>query len=142
VDYLQKPLLNDHDYLLDKANYMSKRCEVSSDILVNAIAVLEAQKSIQQAAQVNKLTSLAFWYIPVSFVASVLGMNVEEIAERLPPLWVFFAVATPLTALSLLLASLRNFFLETSSFRGNECQDYEQTEVYYALSIQLNKGNK
>jgi len=21
------------------------------------------------------------------------------------------------------------------------CQDYEQTEVYYALSIQLNKGN-
>jgi hypothetical protein len=22
------------------------------------------------------------------------------------------------------------------------CQDYEQTEVYYALSIQLNKGNK
>lgn len=105
IDELQAALLGDYEYLLEKAVHMSKRCQGSSGILVSQIAVLESQKSIQQAARLGNLTRLAFWYIPASFVSSVFGMNVHEIASRLPSIWIFFVVAIPVTALSIAVAS-------------------------------------
>lgn len=104
LDEIQVSLLKDYRYLISRAEQLTKRCEMSSSILVSTIGVLESQKSIAQAQQVNTLTRLAFVYIPMSFIAAVFGMNVKEI-DTLPSIWVFFAVAVPFTLVSLGLAS-------------------------------------
>ncbi|KAK0634135.1 cora-like Mg2+ transporter protein-domain-containing protein [Immersiella caudata] len=51
--------------------------------LMSAMSIVESQKAIQQAEGVSKLTQLAFFFIPISFVATVFGMNVIEFTEKL-----------------------------------------------------------
>ena len=41
-----------------------------------------------QAVRTAKLTQLAFIYIPLSFVTSIFGMNVRELSDPVPPIWV------------------------------------------------------
>jgi hypothetical protein len=45
---------------------------------INHRSVLETQKSIDQSDSVGRLTTLAFLFIPFSFVTSFFGMNIEE----------------------------------------------------------------
>ena len=54
-------------------------------------------------ALARALTSLATFYIPLSFASSLLGMNVMQISACTTPLWVYFAIAVPLTVVSLLM---------------------------------------
>jgi hypothetical protein len=51
------------------------------------------------------LTSLATFYIPLSFASSLLGMNVSEISASSTPLWLFFAIAIPMSIVSLVLVA-------------------------------------
>jgi len=44
--------------------------------LMSAMSIVESHKAIQQAEGVSKLTQLAFFFIPLSLVATVFGMNV------------------------------------------------------------------
>jgi Mg2+ and Co2+ transporter CorA len=78
-----------------------------TDTLLSTMSILESQKSIEQSEQVNKLTRLAFVYIPLSFISSVFGMNVKEIQAN-PSIWVFFATAIAFTFLSICVVSWQN----------------------------------
>lgn len=50
------------------------------------------------------LTSLATFFITLSFVAALLRVNVSELSTQSPTsVWVFFAIAAPLTILSLII---------------------------------------
>ncbi len=44
--------------------------------LMSSMSIAKSKKAIEQAEGVNKLTQLAFFFIPLSLVASVVGMNV------------------------------------------------------------------
>ena len=96
---VQVSLKKDYDSLLARCTRLASRCEVSSRILVGAMQLLEAKKGIDQAKQVHNLTRLAFIFIPLTFVSGVFGMNVSTFKDY-PPLWIYFAVAIPLTLLS------------------------------------------
>ena len=51
----------------------------------------------------SNLTTLATIYVPLSFAASLLGMNVKQFNKGSPvSLWAYFAIALPLTMISLL----------------------------------------
>ncbi len=39
------------------------------------MSIIESQKAISEAETVSKLTALAFFFVPLSFIASVFGMN-------------------------------------------------------------------
>lgn len=41
------------------------------------MSLIESKKAITQAEQVTKLTQLAFFFIPLTFVAGLFGMNVR-----------------------------------------------------------------
>jgi Mg2+ and Co2+ transporter CorA len=97
-------LKKDLDYLLARTEILSNRCDAIADTLLSTMSILESQKSIEQSQQVNKLTKLAFFYIPLSFISSVFGMNVMEL-ETNPPIWIFFVTAISFTLLSVCVAS-------------------------------------
>ncbi|KAL9116509.1 MAG: hypothetical protein Q9187_006966 [Circinaria calcarea] len=67
----------------------------------------ESRKSIEQNDQVRKLTILAFFFVPISTVSSVFGMNVKELqlSEYQPHIWVFAVVVCCVIGASLLLAT-------------------------------------
>ena len=66
----------------------------------------ESRKSIEQNDQVRKLTILAFFFIPISAVSSIFGMNVQELQlpQHQPRIWVFVVVVCCITAASVTLA--------------------------------------
>jgi Mg2+ and Co2+ transporter CorA len=115
-------LKKDLDYLLTRTEILSNRCDTIADTLLSTMSILESQKSVEQSQmsiaqsrQINKLTRLAFVYIPLSFVSSVFGMNVREIQAD-PSIWVFFVTAVSFTLLSVCVVSWQNIRKWASAF--------------------------
>lgn len=50
-------------------------------ILMSSMAIAESQKALQEAENVGKLTQLAFFFIPLTFVAGLFGMNIVASSE-------------------------------------------------------------
>ncbi|KAL3419100.1 hypothetical protein PVAG01_09322 [Phlyctema vagabunda] len=93
---IQRELKNDHQHVLSKCASLVVRCRTTIDFLVSTSQLIDAQKGIVQANQVASLTRLAFVFIPLSLMAAIFGMNVEEMKDN-PPIWLFFATAFPLS---------------------------------------------
>ena len=53
--------------------------------------------SVAQASSVQRLTKLAFIFIPFSLVATILSMNIPTFLDSASQLWVYIAIAVPLT---------------------------------------------
>jgi hypothetical protein len=95
--------------------------QVSNLAIIESKKSIElANKSIEQAVSVKRkkhnkfkanlidfalgLTQLAFFFIPLSFVTSFFGMNVEELSEgKSIKLWMFFVSSIALTTLVLII---------------------------------------
>ncbi|OTA54713.1 hypothetical protein K449DRAFT_197145 [Hypoxylon sp. EC38] len=86
-------LHRDYQFLNKRCSDLLQQCESSTGLLQSTIEILESQKSVQQATEVNKLTRLAFIFIPVSLAASVFGINVFEINGSNPTIWHFCITA-------------------------------------------------
>ena len=80
------------DEVLAEAGTVESFLMETSQILMSSISVLDAETSIQQAHTAQKLTQLAFIYVPLSFVTSIFGMNVKEINGSPTPVWVCVVV--------------------------------------------------
>lgn len=91
---IQASLDKSYTFLMHRCERLMARCESGASILVSAAQLIEAQKGINQARQVHGLTKLAFIFIPLSFVASLFGMNVSALKEY-PSIWIYFVVAIP-----------------------------------------------
>lgn len=59
------------------------------------ITIQDAKRSISSAERMELLTTLAFFFIPASFISSFFGMNLWPLTEQGPSLWVFFVVTVP-----------------------------------------------
>jgi len=62
------------------------RIETAFQALMSTLSILESQRAIAQAESISKLTQLAFFFIPLSFIAAVFGMNVIVRFSQLPSL--------------------------------------------------------
>lgn len=101
---IQKALLKNYEFLIGHCRSLSSRCKTGSGILVSAAQLIEAHEGTSQARQAHSLTRLAFVFIPLTFVASVFGMNVAVFKEY-PSIWLYFVIAVPLTTLSWFLSA-------------------------------------
>ncbi|KAL9042200.1 MAG: hypothetical protein Q9214_003856, partial [Letrouitia sp. 1 TL-2023] len=88
-----KSLLIDYQHLLSRTERLSTQCQAQTTLLMNRAMIAESTKAIQQAREVTKLTRLAFVFVPLSFTASVCGMNLEPFIRDGPSLWVWFALS-------------------------------------------------
>jgi hypothetical protein len=72
------------------------------------LSMQQAKLSMEQADRTAKLTQLAFVYIPLSFVNSVFGMNIRELSDPVPPIWVCaVTLVVVATATAAIFGSLR-----------------------------------
>ncbi|KAM7197269.1 CorA-like Mg2+ transporter domain containing protein [Rhypophila sp. PSN 637] len=73
--------------------------------LVSAVqSIMESKKAVQQADAVGVLTAVATFFIPLSFVSSLFGMNVKEISAESTPIWVFCLISIIFTSISLFVS--------------------------------------
>lgn len=93
-------LKDDYRELLACSAKLTDRCSMGIQTMMNKAMVLESHKAIQQAEDLKKLTLLASFFIPLSFVSSVFGMNFQVMGQGSLAIWWFFAIAIPITALS------------------------------------------
>lgn len=91
-------LLRDFRHLLFRTEYLYAQCQSEISVCMKRAAIAESQQSIEQAKQVGQLTGLAFFYIPLSFTTSFLGMNLKIFGSGKLQLWIWFAFAAPLLA--------------------------------------------
>lgn len=100
----EQPFLQDFEYLFERAKMLSDYCDRGMNIVMNNSMLAESQRAIQQAAGVEKLTRLAFFYIPLSFTTSFFGMNfVQFAAGNYLSIWAWFALSAPVLLISILL---------------------------------------
>lgn len=63
--------------LRSKRRVILEHCESTFTMLMTTMSLIESEKAIREAEEVTKLTQLAFFFIPLTFVAGIYGMNLE-----------------------------------------------------------------
>lgn len=60
-----------------------QRLEGTYQVLMSSMSILESERAIEQAEVVTRLTNLAFFFIPLTFVSGLFGMNLVEFDQKL-----------------------------------------------------------
>ena len=88
-DDLQVAFCKDYEALLAAAEQLETKCRQGMQALQNNASIIESKKGIVQAEEVTKLTQLAFFFVPLSYLASLFGMNMKEFNTGRVSLWVW-----------------------------------------------------
>jgi hypothetical protein len=107
------------DKLLMDYSHLTKRCDAlctafdnTMDMLQNNAMIEESHKAIEQAEGVANLTRLAFFFIPLSFTASVYGMNIKQFTNDASlSIWVWIVTSAITLVVSYLVLSWGNWHL-------------------------------
>jgi hypothetical protein len=95
-------LERDYSHLLYCAESLLHRCEKGIHVVMSQASIRESEMALAQSGRMAKLTLLAFFYIPFSFMASFFGMNFVEFGTGHLPLWCWFAASIPVFLISVL----------------------------------------
>ncbi|KAH0563072.1 hypothetical protein GP486_002366 [Trichoglossum hirsutum] len=82
----------------DLRDYLNRHVAMAS-LRESRLGVEASERSIAQAKSINRLTKLAFVFIPLSFVSSVFGMNFKELGTGQLSIWIFGVTASLLVVL-------------------------------------------
>lgn len=88
-----------------------RKLQAASISLTSNMSLLDSRRSIAEAHSITKLTELAFFFIPLTFAATLFGMQVQPLESR-APLSTFILLGVTLSALSYLVRlALRSTWL-------------------------------
>jgi len=105
--------LADYDHLSEKIDQFRRDIEVSLHRKVSLLSLRESQQSIKEAEAVRRLSQLAFVFIPLTFVTSCFGMNMDVLGSGSGKLSTFFSVASSVTIAALLLPLVYSIYRTT-----------------------------
>lgn len=71
----RKMLLDDFNHLHRRSRTLAARAMDGTHVIMNDAMLNESQKAILQAREVGRLSLLAYFFLPLSFVSSLFGMN-------------------------------------------------------------------
>jgi hypothetical protein len=98
-------LIEDYEFIADTVEESGTRLERMLPIVTSLIQIIDSRRSLDQTANISRLTILALVFVPLAYISSVFSMS-----ERLGPgeslFWVYFAVAIPVTVLVLIVAKI------------------------------------
>ncbi|KAF7559925.1 hypothetical protein G7046_g4224 [Stylonectria norvegica] len=92
---------------------LQSRVESTLNLLVSSTGLAQSQLVIDQTSGINKLTELAFFFIPLSFITSVFSMQVLELTSSPPRLWIWGVSLAAVFFVTYLIRSM----LRSPSFR-------------------------
>lgn len=87
----------DYDEILAQARQFEEDIKDHMTTCVGIMTLKESKKSIQLADSVRRITQLAFIFVPLTFVTSIFGMNLEGFGTGNIKTWVFLVVASAVT---------------------------------------------
>ncbi|KAJ5822698.1 Mg2+ transporter protein CorA-like/Zinc transport protein ZntB [Penicillium robsamsonii] len=102
VAVMELEAMQDIHELWKNIDHIVVRLERTSASLTSNMGLLESRRSIDEAHAVARLTELAFIFVPMSFAASVFGMQVQPFANPVP-ISNFFVVAVVVTSFAYLM---------------------------------------
>ncbi|KAL2200743.1 hypothetical protein P885DRAFT_28516, partial [Corynascus similis CBS 632.67] len=97
--------LQDHEDLLERCQRLLSRVHSAKTSEMNRAMILESRRAIEQSERTKKLTLAATYFIPLTFTASLFGMNFSVLGQGDLPVWWYIVVAVPFTVLTHLLYS-------------------------------------
>ena len=102
----------DYDEILAQARQFEGDLKDHMTTYVGIMTLKESKKSIQLADNVRRVTQLAFIFVPLTFVTSIFGMNLEEFGNGNIKTWVFLVVASAVTVTVFALLIMSRLFLK------------------------------
>lgn len=93
-------LTRDLEYLVERALTLKNRAETSINLSMSIASIDEARRSVQQNTSVFRFTVIASIYVPLSFVATVFGMNFRQFGQGNLSIWIYFVVSIPVFIVS------------------------------------------
>ncbi|KAL8393714.1 hypothetical protein RB595_003452 [Gaeumannomyces hyphopodioides] len=75
--------------LTEEVERLQARVESTLQLLLASIGLAQSALVINQTSGINKLTELAFIFIPLSFITSVFSMQVAEMTAEPPGMWIW-----------------------------------------------------
>jgi hypothetical protein len=85
--------------LIREFTILEDQLSKASDSMMSTTNLLDSRRSIQEAKTVTRLTELAFVFIPLTFSATLFGMQIEQFNDR-APLSTFILIALTVTIMS------------------------------------------
>lgn len=128
LDQVGTEILDDYQELLRRAKALAEDCDRGIRRIEHLESYAESRRAIAQAEGVEKLTRLAFVFVPMGFSCAFFGMNFREIGQGELSLWVWFAVTVPIFVLSLVLM-VSNFGRKMNRylcFRRKQLEDQDR----------------
>lgn len=68
--------------LQEELHTTKARSENTFQAMMSTMSIVSSEKAIQEATSVTKLTQLAFFFIPLTFVSGIFGMNLNVSIRR------------------------------------------------------------
>ncbi|MCJ1430724.1 hypothetical protein MMC27_000074 [Xylographa pallens] len=90
VEKVLKTVATDFNDALRRADTLAVRSFQGTEMIINASILKESRKSILQANATRRLTIAAFFFLPMSLITSIFGMNFKDFGQGNLPLWIGF----------------------------------------------------
>lgn len=87
------PIVQDFQHLEKMVTTYNKQLEAKMQVVTSLVQIVDARRSLREAANITRLTNLALLFIPLSFVTSLFGMNDSLSSHQLV---LFVSVSIPL----------------------------------------------
>ncbi|KAF4337300.1 Mg2+ transporter like zinc transport [Fusarium beomiforme] len=84
---LPEELADEMAELIADLQSLKSRSEQTLNLLIASTGIAQSSLVIDQTSGINKLTELAFFFIPLSFITSIFSMQVAELTESPPKMW-------------------------------------------------------
>ena len=78
---MRRALLEDYRELHRRSTALSQKGRDGASFITTGVSARASRKSIDRAAEVNRIAILAYFFVPMSFVTSIFGMNVVEFGD-------------------------------------------------------------
>ncbi|KAM3561020.1 hypothetical protein MY1884_002589 [Beauveria asiatica] len=75
------------EMLVQDVQALQRRAESTLNVLASSMGLSQSSLVIDQTSGINKLTELAFFFVPLSFITSVFSMQVKELTAAPPHMW-------------------------------------------------------
>ncbi|KAI5853290.1 hypothetical protein GGS23DRAFT_523963 [Durotheca rogersii] len=99
-----KSFLRDYRAALQYATALHRECVQGMTIVAHKATIQESAKAIVEARNVTRLTKLAMVFVPLSFMTSLYGMNLQEFGvENAPTIWSWVIACLGLGALTTII---------------------------------------
>lgn len=94
-------LVDDYEHLVSMVDIYRHRLETLVPLLTSVVQITDTRRSLREAANVTRLTNLALFFVPLSFVSSLFSIN-EGVPARV--YGIYCAVAIPVFGTVIFLA--------------------------------------